>query len=119
MVDEWSRIKEAQRVARERRQAERQQRDAQVRVNATSQTLRKLERPVVDRLLARGQIGDEQHRAAEEIARVWIAITAALFPRISDPSGNSVRGTSESGRPHSPRPINVTGRGARNRRRCR
>lgn len=95
-IDEWSRIKEAQRVARERRETQNRQRAAQVRVNATPQTLRKLERPVIDRLLARGQIGDEQHRAAEEIARVWIAITAALFPRISDPSGNSVRGTSES-----------------------
>jgi hypothetical protein len=88
---EWSRIKEAQRVARERREAQRKRRDAQMRVNATPQTVRKLERPVVDRLLARGQIGDEQHRAAEEIARVWIAITSYLFPRVSDPSQSGGR----------------------------
>ena len=80
-LSEWSRIKEAQRIARERRDVLNRQRADQVRVNATPQTLRKLERPVIDRLLQRGQLGDEQHRAAEEIARVWIAITSYLFPR--------------------------------------
>lgn len=66
-----------------------------MRVNATPETLRKLDRPVIDRLLARGQVGDEQHRAAEEIARVWVALTAALFPRVSKPSGNNARGSTE------------------------
>lgn len=84
-ADEWSRLKEAQRVARDRREVDRRQREDQMRVNATPQTLRKLERPVIDRLLQRGQIGDEQHRAGVEIAHVWIAITACLFPRVSDP----------------------------------
>lgn len=92
-LDEWSQVKEAQRVARERRQHQRKQRDAQMRVNATPETVRKLNKPVIDRLLARGQIGDEQHRAAEEIARVWIAITSYLFPRVSDPSQSRSRGT--------------------------
>ena len=93
-TDEWSQIKEAQRVASERRNLQRRQRAAQVRVNATPQTLRKLERPVIDRLLERGQMGDEQHRAGVEIAHVWVSITAALFPRVSDPSGSSGRGAS-------------------------
>jgi hypothetical protein len=92
-LSEWSRIKEAQRIARERRDVLNRQRADQVRVNATPQTLRKLERPVIDRLLQRGQLGDEQHRAAEEIARVWIAITSYLFPRVSDPSRSRSRGS--------------------------
>jgi hypothetical protein len=92
---EWSRFKEVQRVSRERRAVLRQQRMDQLRVNATPETLRKLQRPVIDRLLGRGQIGEEQHRAAKEIEHVWVAITAALFPRISDPSGKGRLGTSQ------------------------
>ena len=92
-LSEWSRIKEAQRIARERRDVLNRQRADQVRVNATPQTLRKLERPVIDRLLHRGQLGDEQHRAAGEIARVWVAITSYLFPRTSDPSRSRSRGS--------------------------
>jgi hypothetical protein len=85
-ADDWSRIKEAQRVAHDRRAVEAAQRDARVRVNATPETLRKLERSTIDLLLSRGAIGDEQYRAGREIARVWLAITAALFPRVSNPS---------------------------------
>ncbi|MEJ0020709.1 MAG: hypothetical protein WDN25_30005 [Acetobacteraceae bacterium] len=94
-TDEWSKIKEAQRVSRERRDVLNRQRAAQVRVNATPQTMRKLERPVIDRLLERGQMCDSQHRAGGEISRVWISITAALFPRVSDPGGGRQHGHTE------------------------
>jgi len=67
-------------LARERCQVERRQAQRPGAVNVTPETLRKLDSLAFDRLLGRGQFGDEQQRA-EEDARVWVAITGYLFQR--------------------------------------
>lgn len=85
-ITEWSQIKEASRIAAERRVDAAKRRRRQVEINATPETLRKLQRPVIDRMLEQGRLTDHQHRAAEEIAHVWQAVTACLFARVSDPS---------------------------------
>jgi hypothetical protein len=95
---EWGQIKAAQDQYHARREAEQRQRDAQLAVNATPETLRKHRSDVVDRLLERGQIGAEQKRAANEIARVFYALTMGLLPCAA--SFDGVRGG--RGRPDWP-----------------
>ena len=79
----WSRSEEIRRIDRERRSAERVQRDQRVRANATPETLRKLHRVAIDNLLERGSIGEDQHRAGEEILQIWVALTASLCAKTS------------------------------------
>jgi hypothetical protein len=81
---EWTRIQAADAQRRQRSAMIGEQRDIMVKNAATPQTLRKLDRPVIDRLLEQGAIDSDQHRAGVEINRIWIQITSALHIRGAD-----------------------------------
>lgn len=49
----------------------------------TPETLSKLRRDVLERLLREGRIRDEHFRAANDIRRVWEAVGRAMFPSTS------------------------------------
>ena len=93
MSGEWERIREADRVRREQSAAQRQAARDELEINATLQTLRHRQACVVDELFNRGNLTAEQHRAGQEIATVWLAITSGLFARVQkyerEPAGVS------------------------------
>jgi hypothetical protein len=81
---EWERIKLANAVRREREIAERQAAAKELQLNATQETLRQRQVRVVDELLERGKLTDEQRRAAIEICKVWEAITCGLRTKVQN-----------------------------------
>lgn len=78
---EFSRLKEADRIRRDQREALRQKVEEGLAANATAATLRNLERPVIDRLLAQGKLTADHHRAATQIERVYLEITRHLMAK--------------------------------------
>lgn len=69
--------------AQERAAAEDRARAAQLAVNATPEALRRHRVSVVDNWLNTGRLDAEQWRAAQEICRVWEAITSGLGAKIA------------------------------------
>ena len=57
---------------------------AELRANATPQTMRRLRRSTIDVWLQSGRLVAEQHRAAEEILRVWQQISVGLSARVAN-----------------------------------
>jgi hypothetical protein len=81
---EWQRIKDANAVRKERALAERATAQIELEENATPETLRQRQVRVVDELLDRGKLTDEQRRAAIEISTVWEAITCGLRMKVQN-----------------------------------
>lgn len=81
---EWDRIKAANAVRKERENAVRTAAQIELRQNATPETLRQRQVCVVDELLARGGLGEEQRKAAMEISAVWEAITCGLRMKVQN-----------------------------------
>jgi hypothetical protein len=82
---EWDRIREAGRIAADRRARAAAEAERGRQINATPQTLarRQLRRDAVAVLRAGGYLRANQVRAAEEILRVYVAITRHLFARVA------------------------------------
>jgi hypothetical protein len=68
--------------ARQRREYERIQREAELAANATEQTRRRLKRDAIAELWADGKLRREQVRAANEIHKVFEAITSEGGARV-------------------------------------
>ena len=81
---EWERIRAANAVRKAREANERAQAAVELAVNATPETLRHRQVRVVDELLERGKLTEEQRRAALEIAAVWEAITCGLRVKVQN-----------------------------------
>ena len=81
-ASEWSRIQQAAALGRERRLAEQARREKDLVLNATPETIQKCRADQIEKLEQRGSLGAEQKRAAQEICRVWLRLTADVLPRI-------------------------------------
>jgi hypothetical protein len=80
---EWDRIREAGRIAADRRARAAAEAERGRQINATPQTLAKcpLRRDAVALLVASGRLRPNQQRAAAEILEVYTAITCAMLAR--------------------------------------
>jgi hypothetical protein len=83
-AEEWERIKAADQIRRDRAQYDHAKREADLKANATAATVRNLRQPVIDRLLFRESITQDQHRAAKEIHTIFLAVTRASLCRVGD-----------------------------------
>jgi glutamate mutase epsilon subunit len=81
-LSEWERIRSVNAVRRQRKIADREAMAKELAENATPETLNQRKIRVVDELLERGKLTDEQRRAAIEINAVWLKITIGLFARV-------------------------------------
>jgi hypothetical protein len=70
-------------LAAARLAAERARHEAELKANATAETLRNLTADPLVRLHKLGRLRDEHLRAGWEIRSVWVAITERLWPRVS------------------------------------
>jgi hypothetical protein len=82
-TDEWDRIREAGRIAADRRLRAADEAEAGRKLNATPQTLAKrpLRRDAVQGLVDTGRLRSNQQRAALEILEIYTAITREVMAR--------------------------------------